>query len=80
MPGHEDHAGPGELVGDGHGLLRVAGIVADFEDKLLAVDAAGGVQVLDSLLGARLHLLAKRGVLTGHRAGDGNADFGPGRA
>ena len=69
MAGDERDAAAGELVGDGHGLLRIAGVVADLEDQLLAVDAAGGVDVLDRLLGAGLHLLAEGRVLAGHRAG-----------
>ena len=36
MPGDEHHVLVGEVVGDRHGLLRVAGVVADLEHELLA--------------------------------------------
>ena len=76
MAGHEDHSGTGELVGDRHGLLRVAGVVAHFQLDLLAQDTAGGIQVGDSLIGASLHLLTESGVLAGHGAGDRDDDIG----
>ena len=60
MPGDQRHAFGGHLVGDRHGLLRVAGVVADIEVELLAEHAAGGVDVLDGQLGAVLHLLRRR--------------------
>jgi hypothetical protein len=59
VPGDESHAIAGELVGHGHGLLRVTGVVADVELELLAKDAAGGVDVGHGHLGAALHLLTK---------------------
>jgi hypothetical protein len=67
-------------VGDGDGLFRIAGVVADFELQLLAEDAALGVDVGDGHLGALADLVTRRGVLTGHRAGDGHQMIGPGVA
>jgi hypothetical protein len=80
VAGDEDDLVVDELVGDGHGLLRVAGVVADLEDELLAVDAALGVDVLHRHLGAALHLLAEDGVLAGHRAGGRDHHVGLGRS
>ena len=42
---------------------------------LLAEDAAGGVDVLDSLLGAVLELGAEGGVGARHRTGDAELDL-----
>ncbi len=47
---------------------------------LLAEDAAGGVDVLDGLLGAVLQLRAEGGVRAGDRAGDAELDLGIGDA
>lgn len=80
MTGHEDHAFTSHLVGDRDGLLGVAGVIADGQRQHLAVDATGGIYVCNCLFGAALHLCAERGVLTGHRAGNGDLDFGPSRA
>jgi hypothetical protein len=68
------------VVGDRHCLLRIAGVVADFQLQLLSDDAALGVDVGDRHLGALADLVAGRGVLTGHRAGDGDQMLGPGVA
>ena len=65
-------------VGHRNGLLRVAGIVADFELELLAEDTALGVDVGDCHLRALADLVTRRGVLTGHRAGNGDQVIGPG--
>ena len=73
MPGDEGDALAGELVGDRDRLLRIAGVVADFEHELLTEHAAGGVDVGDRLFGAGLHLLAERGILAGHRTDDRDA-------
>ena len=70
MSGDQRDALGGHLVGDRHGLLRVAGVVADIEIELLAEHAAGGVDVLDGKLGAVLHLLPEGGILTRDRADD----------
>ena len=70
MPGHELDPGTGHLVGDGHRLLRVAGIVAGGEVELLAEHAAGSVDVGHGHVAAVLHLRAERGVLAGNRADD----------
>ena len=59
-----------ELVGNGHGLLRIAGVIADFEHELLAIDAASRVDVGNGLFGALLQLFAERGVLAGDRTSD----------
>ncbi len=75
MPIDEHHAVIGELVGHRHRLFRVAGVVAHLELQLLAKDAAGGIDVIDRLLGAQLHLRAERGVLAGDRAGGGDLDL-----
>ena len=69
MPGHENDVLVNHVVRDRDRLLRVAGIVADLELDLLAIDAALGVQVLDRHLGAALHLIAENGILAGHRSG-----------
>ena len=66
-----------ELVGDRDGLLGVAGVVADLQDQLLAVDAALGVDVLHRHLGTVLHLHTEDGVLAGERPGDGDHGVGP---
>ena len=76
MAGHERHALRGELVGHGHGLLRITGIVADRKLQHLAIHAAGGVDVGNGLLGARAQLLTEAGVLAGHGAGDADRDLG----
>ena len=47
MPGDELHAGAGHLIGDRHGLFRIASVVADGEVKLLAEHAAGSIDVGD---------------------------------
>jgi hypothetical protein len=77
---HEDDLLVDHRVGHRNGLLRVAGVVADFELQLLAEDAALGVDVGDRHLGALADLVARRGVLTGHRAGDGHQMIGVGVA
>ena len=70
MADDELHAVGGELVGDRDALLRIGHVVADCDRDLLADDAAGGVDVLDGLLGAVLELRAEGGVRSGDRAGD----------
>ena len=79
MPGHEHHALVHHLIGHGHGLLRVAGVVAKFQPQLLPQHAAGGVDIRDGHLGARLHLLAERGILAGQGTGGGDHNFRLGR-
>ena len=60
MAGDQRDAVAGHLVGDGDGLLRVAGVVADVEIELLAEHAAGGVDVgSTAMLAAVLHLRAE---------------------
>ena len=59
-----------DLVGHGYGLFALAGIVVDFVFNFLAVHAAGGVHILDGLLGAGvLH-----GAVLGYRAGQGTGN------
>ena len=79
MTSDEGHALADQLVRHSHGLLRIAGVVAHDQFELLAVHAALGVEILDRQLGATLHLLTKRGVLTGDRTDDGDRDVGLGR-
>ncbi|MCY1294298.1 hypothetical protein D9M69_416600 [compost metagenome] len=63
-----------DLVGHGNGLLRIAGIVVDHAFELLAVHAAGLVDLLDGHLGAdELHLTILRDG-TGGRAGQSDLD------
>ena len=78
MAGHELDALRHHLVGNRHGLLRIAGVVADFENELFAIDAAGGVDVGHRHFGAALQLLAESGILAGDRAGDGDRRRPPG--
>ena len=61
-----------ELVGDRDALLRIGDVVAEHELDLLAIDAAGRVDVGCRLLCALLELCAEGCVRTGQRAG--NAD------
>ena len=68
MPGDELRAPCGHLVGDRHGLFRIAGVVADGEVELLAEHAAGFIDVGDGHFAAVLHLRAEGGILTGDRA------------
>src|SRR3546814_3989562 len=77
VPGDEHDALVGELVGDGHRLLRVAGVVADLQYELLPENPAGRVDVGDRHLGAGPHLRAETRILTGHRTGRGDHDIGP---
>ncbi len=66
-----------ELVGDRDALLRVGNVVADDELDLLAIDAAGGVDVGCGLLGALLELCAEGSVRTGERTGNADQDVCP---
>src|SRR5215204_6264734 len=65
----------GELVRDRDALLRIGHVVADRKHELLAHDAAGGVDVLDRLLGAVLELGPEGGVRAGDRSGDADLDL-----
>ena len=65
-----------ELVGDRDALLRIGDVVADRRAAIFwPIDAAGGVDVLDGLLGAVLQLRAEGGVRAGDRAGDADLDL-----
>ena len=66
-----------ELVGDRDALLRIGDVVADDDADLLAVHAAGRVDVGGSLLGALLELRAESGVRAGDRTGDADDDIRP---
>jgi hypothetical protein len=77
---HELDAVRDELVGDRDALLRIGHVVADDDLDLLAVDAAGRVDVGRGLLGALLELRAERGVRAGDRTGDADQDVRPGAA
>src|SRR5262245_17306797 len=72
MSSDEHHIALGHLVGDGHRLLRVAGIVADREVELLAEHSARSVDVFDSQFAAVLHLGAERGIFTRNWADHGD--------
>ncbi len=76
MAGHELDALRHHLVGDRHRLLRIAGIVADFQHQLLAVDAARRIDVGHRHFGAALELLAEGRILAGDRTGDADRDVG----
>ena len=80
MADDELHAVADELVGDRDAFLGIGAVVADAERDLLAEDAAGGVDVLDGLLGAVLELRAEGGAAAGDRAGDAELDLGRGGA
>ena len=67
MPGDENNALGRQRVRHGNRLFRIAGVVADFEDQLLAHHPAGGIDVLYRHFRAAAHLFAKRCVLAGHR-------------
>ena len=67
MADHEVDAVAEEVVGDGDALARIGGVVADGQLDLLAVDAAGGIDVGDGLLGAVLELRAEGRVGARHR-------------
>ena len=77
MADHELDAVGDELVGDRDALLRIGDVVADRRYDLLAVDAAGRVDVGGGLLGALLELRAEGGVRTGDRTGDTDEDISP---
>ena len=55
-------------------MLRIAGIVADFQPKLFAEHAAGGIDVGDRLFGAVAELAAEGRLSAGHRARDRDGD------
>ena len=74
------HAFSGELVRHRHALLGIGDVVADDDLQLLAIDAAGGIDVLDRLLDAVLQLRAESGVRAGDGAGDADLDLRVGRA
>ena len=59
-----------EIVGDGDALAGIGSVVADGQLDLLAVDAAGRVDVGDSLLDTVLELRAERRVGSSHRPGN----------
>ncbi len=65
---------PDDEIGDGHRLLRVAGVVLDDNLDLAPVDAAAVVDRSGRGLGAALHLLADARDRPGHRPGDRDRD------
>jgi hypothetical protein len=69
----------GQLVGDRNGLLRIAGVVAHFQDQLFAIHATRGVNVGDRHFNSLLHLLTESRILPGDRADSGDRDISPGR-
>ena len=77
---HELHAVADELVRHRNALLRIRNVVALLERDLLAENAAGGVDVVNSLLSAVGQLSAESGVRAGDRSGDAELDLGVGSA
>src|SRR5262249_61526625 len=67
VSGHERNFRAGEFFGDGTRLFGIAGVIAHLQGKLLAENAAGGIDVVHRLFGAVLHLPAECGFATGHR-------------
>ena len=63
-----------EMVGDGDGLLRLAGVVALDQFDLLAVDPARGVHTVHIGRDAVIDLFAENGVGAGKRTGDADLD------
>ena len=80
MTVHEDDVAIDHGVGHRDGLLRVAGIVADFQLQLLAQHTAAGVDVGNGHFRTLADLVAGRRVLAGHRAGDGDGQVGQRRS
>src|SRR5690349_11980193 len=68
------------LLATATALLGVAGVIADHHLELLAEHAAFGVELLDDVLAAPLHLVAEDGVGAGHRTVDGDQGVGRGGA
>src|SRR5712691_850627 len=75
MADDEFHAVAHELVGDRNTFLRIGAVVADEDLDFLPENAAGGVDVLDRLLGAVLELRTEGGASAGDRAGDTQFDL-----
>ena len=67
MSGHERDLCAGEFFRHRPRLFRIAGVVADFQRKLLVEHAAGGVDIGHRLFGAVLHLPAEGGFASRHR-------------
>ena len=75
MPGHEHDLRVDHLIGYRDRLLRITGIVANFERQLFAEHTARRVEVLDRHFGAALHLIAEDRILSRHRSGGGDRDL-----
>src|SRR5262245_33401348 len=67
---HELDAVADKLVGDGHALLGIGDVIAEYKLDLLPVDAALGIEVGGSLFGPVLQLRPKGCVRTGQGTGD----------
>jgi hypothetical protein len=78
MPGNQLHSFARHLIGNRHGLLGIASVVADFADQLLTQNAAGSVEIGHRLLETGPHLGTKCGIRARHRT-DG-CDHGVGMA
>ncbi len=76
---NEFHAVSNEFVGNRNTLLGVGYVVAQHDLDLLAIDAAGGIDVFRSLFGTLLDLSAKSSIRAGQRCADSDHDIGPGR-
>jgi hypothetical protein len=70
VDGNELNAVIGQLVGDRDSLARIAGVITDLEVKLLAENAARGVEVGDGLFGTTTELVPLSRVGAGHRPHD----------
>ena len=66
MADDEHDAVVDDLIGGGHALLGIAGVVVDLQRDLVAVDPAFLVDGLGRFFHALSHLVTERG----HRAGD----------
>ncbi len=64
-----------QLIGNGHRLARIAGVVAHLQHQLAAKHAAGGVDVFHGLFGAAAQLIPIGGVLAGHGTDHGDRDI-----
>ncbi len=79
VPGNEDDTVIGQIVGYGHRLFRVAGVIANNHPDRLAEDATRSVDVVHRHFGAAHILLAEPGILPGHWTSRRDQDIGSSR-